>query len=780
MGVMSRRGRHGGLKRATLAHPALWSLALTLLAAAAAAGEVWAKILVDRDGVVRVTDAALRQAGFVVAPAAAARLRLRNRGQEVPLLVRTPHHPRHGRFELAFIGRFLRGTHTWEAEFGRTNAYLLDLAPLGIEPLRFKRAKLLPPPARLPRLRTSPTTLHAEVDRRLIRFSDPEPPPEAWYWEEVKATDPVPTRVSIKAERIAGGEDFTLRVRLKGYSTLPSQPDHTVDLTWNGTPVGQAVWDGEAFHTFEARLGGDGLKEGNNELGLRATGENSLGIDLVLLDWVEISYRRRNLLPEDGQAAVVGAGSAATVVEGTGVRPLLVFDSKSPRIFEIQPRADSAVFRGEGLPEEERLLAVRGGRGYQPKAIVVSHPTDLEAENRGADFIILTHPSLRPAADRLAAVRRAEGLGTEVVEVDDVYDRFGHGLRDPEALRAFLQHAYRHWSPRPRYLLLLGDASWDFKNRLVADEYYADWHWGAEGVLAQVPKNDSTPYAPGLVPNVRGLIPTFQWQSPWGHAASDNRFALLEGDDDLPDLAVGRFPVVTLEEANAVVDKTLEYGRGLPAGPPEVLLVTDDQQHHQLQSDELAREAAATGYAQAKIYPRPDEKDNQQNTRRIIDAFDRGETIVVFAGHGGRYIWRTGPPDLKKNHDLFTIEHLDRLKPGVQLPVVVSLTCYSAPFDHPTADSIGEKLLRVPGRGAIAVIASSWRNVPPFSLARGLIAHLGDPQGPRIGDAFLKAMRSPEDPVALNTYNLLGDPSARFVRPNPAGGRDASIANEAP
>lgn len=765
------------LSKAGLGLFACCPLALCFLAGPAS-GEDLVKILVDRDGVVRVTDAALRQAGFAVAPAEVPRLRLRQRGQDVPLLLRTPPNPRHGRFEVAFVGRFLRGTHTWEGEFSRTNVYLLDLAPPGVKPSRLQKTRLPPPPSGLPRLRASPATLHAELNRRLIRFVGAEPPPEAWYWEEVKATDAVPSRIAIKVDRVSEGEDFTLRVRLKGYSTLEAQPDHTVDLAWNGTPVGQAVWDGEAFYTFEASLDGRLLKEGDNELALRAKGENTLGLDLVLLDWVEVSYRRRNLLAEDGQVAVVAAASAATVVEGTGVRPLLIFDSKSPRVFEIQPRADSAVFRGEGLPEEERLLAVRGGRGYEPKAIVVSHPADLKAENRGADFIILTHPSLRPAADRLAAVRHGEGLSTQVVEVDDAYDLFGHGLRDPEALRTFLVHAYRHWSPRPRYLLLLGDASWDYKNRLVADEYYADWHWGAAGEAPQVPKNESTPYLPGPVPNIRGLVPTFQWQSPWGHAASDNHFALLEGDDDLPDLAVGRFPVVTLEEANAVVDKTLEYGRRLQAGP--ALFITDDQQYHQLQSDELAREAERAGYVPAKIYPRPEERDNQENTRRIIDAFDHGQSVVVFAGHGGRYIWRTGPPDLKKNHDLFTIEHLDHLKPGVPLPVVVSLTCYSAPFDHPTADSIGEKLLRVPGKGAVAVVASSWRNVPPFSLARGMITHLGGPDAPRIGDAFLKAMRNPEDPVALNTYNLLGDPTAPFVRPGPPSQENSSLANENP
>lgn len=722
------------------------------------------KILVDRDGVVRITDAALRQAGFAVPRIDVPRLRLRQRGQETPILVRTPPNPKHGAFELSFVGRFLRGERTFENEFTRTNTYVLDLAPPGSRPARLtKRMAPLPPPG-APRVTASLHTIHAEINRRLIRFVN-EMPDETWFWEQVKATDTAAAPFRIDVDRVSPAGSFTLRVAFKGYSALEQSPDHTVDVAWNGTTVGRAVWDGEARYTLEVTVDGSLLREGPNELALRATGETTFGVDLVLLDWVEVSYARAHSLGEDGQLSLAAAGSTATVIKGAGTRPLLVFDTRTDRVWETTPKPGAgAVFRGDGLPEEDRYVAVRAGRGYEPKAIVVSHPEDLRASGRGAAFVIVTHKTLRPAAARLAAVREAEGLTTAVVDVDDIYDRFRDGVFHPEAIREFLAHAYRTWSPQPRYVLLMGDASWDYKNRLVSDELYADWHWGAGGAL-EVPRNESTPYEPGPVENVRGLVPTFQWQSPWGHAASDNHFALVDGEDDLPDLAVGRFPVVTLAEAQAIVDKTLAQGHAEPGETGEALFITDDIEYHQSRSDDLAKAAEKAGLAPAKIYPRAEELDNRVNTQRIIDAFDRGKTIVVFAGHGGRYIWRTGPPDLKKNHDLFTTAHLDQLQPGTRFPLVVSLTCYSAPFDHPTADSIGEKLLRIPGRGALAVVASSWRNVPPFTLAQKLIERLGTADAPRIGDAFLRAMREPEDSVALNTYNLLGDPSAPFVLP---------------
>ena len=142
----------------------------------------------------------------------------------------------------------------------------------------------------------------------------------------------------------------------------------------------------------------------------------------------------------------------------------------------------------------------------------------------------------------------------------------------------------------------------------------------------------------------------------------------------------------------------------------------------------------------------------------MVKTFDEGLLIVQFLGHGGRYIWRTGPPDLKKNHDLFTLEHLDTLVPTEKLPFVISLTCYSAPFDHPTADSIGEKLLRLDGRGAIGVFAASWRNSPSSDMGRIVMDELTTP-GATIGEAVMRAKHRLRSPTLIETYNLLGDPA---------------------
>jgi hypothetical protein len=240
----------------------------------------------------------------------------------------------------------------------------------------------------------------------------------------------------------------------------------------------------------------------------------------------------------------------------------------------------------------------------------------------------------------------------------------------------------------------------------------------------------------------------------------------FDDGDRLPDMAIGRIPVVDPDELERVIDKTIAFVTAPPMGPwrHHLLFIANESAAFQRRSDRIADEYARHGYVATKIYPHPSEPANEHHTRRIVEIMDDGVFAVHFIGHGGRYIWRTGPPDLAKNHDLFTLEHLDELADNDRLPVVLSLTCYSAPFDHPTADSIGEKLLRVPGRGAIAVFAASWRNSPSPIMGETMLAELTTP-GNTIGEAVMRAKQEFGSDVLIQTYNLLGDPAVPVAAP---------------
>ena len=207
----------------------------------------------------------------------------------------------------------------------------------------------------------------------------------------------------------------------------------------------------------------------------------------------------------------------------------------------------------------------------------------------------------------------------------------------------------------------------------------------------------------------RQLVPTWNQSTPFGHSASDNYFVAVDGDDAFPDMAIGRFPVVEPSDVTAIVDKTIRYGSKPEVGPwrRSVVFLTNTLLRFHKQSKYVASVFTAEGFSPEEIYPRIEEADNAQYTQRLVELLNEGQLFIHYLGHGGRYIWETGRRDLKENRDLFTFEDLETLNPTGRLPIVLSLTCYSAPFDHPEADSLGERLLRIPERGAIAVIAAS-------------------------------------------------------------------------
>ena len=309
----------------------------------------------------------------------------------------------------------------------------------------------------------------------------------------------------------------------------------------------------------------------------------------------------------------------------------------------------------------------------------------------------------------------------------------------------------------------MGDASWDVHNDEARDDFYADWTYRRRE-SGNFMKNTSTAYPDKGVR--RNLVPTWVIETDEGLAASDNAFVTVDGDDWYPDLAIGRLPVVQPAEVTAIIEKIMTYSELAEVGPwRRNMLWIAAGSGPELYTDYKATELQKAGFNGSTIYPTHDPSASAEDRAgMLLEAFDQGQALVHFFGHGGRYIWRTGVPDYRENKDLFTLDDLDRLAPNTKLPLVLSMTCYSAPFDHPTADSIGEKMLRLPDRGAIAVLAASWRNTPYGIFSNRLMDELTTP-GTTIGEGIMRAKQRTGQQIMVETYNLLGDPALELAVP---------------
>ena len=651
---------------------------------------------------------------------------------------------------LSFIGEVLKGEKSYFNEFTRYNVYRLESNRKKAKRFQaFQGGKLneRQGPARAQH--------HLERDKLRVRFSSHKTPSEVWFWERITQIDKKPFSQRLDLGEQPGSVSF--KVEMQGWS-MPSKestqdlPDHHVELYLDDELIGDLQFESQESGIFNVVI--PETTAGEHTLSIRvpkrtAKDQKNNIVDAVLLNYIEVEFDY-SPVPESLTSFHTRDNVAQQELPGGSVLygngQYLAVDQPTPVIL---------------APDTQWYLVPRD-TFYSAAWIAPDQPSKLASRHNRADYLMISHPSLVEAIQPLAEFHRNRGLDVEIIDVDDIYDEFNHGVVSPYAIQEFISYAYNKWRGQPSYILLVGDASWDVHNEEANDEYYADLAYtGRRTKFAKIPSTSYTDTGD------RNLIPTFSVETYDGLAASDNLFVTVDGDDFKPDLAIGRFPVVKPGEVTAIVNKLIAYASLSDVGPwrRNILWITNEQKGFQRVSDRLATRAAGEGFSAIKVYPNAEEKDNIENQARLTEAFNEGQLLVHFLGHGGRYIWRTGPPDYRKNHDLFTLDNIDGLSPSNNLPMILSMTCYSAPFDHPTADSIGEKFLRLPDRGAMAVFAASWRNSPGNKFSQLLVEHLTK-QGYSIGKAIMLAKQEENSRIMVETYNLLGDPASQLAIPD--------------
>jgi len=362
----------------------------------------------------------------------------------------------------------------------------------------------------------------------------------------------------------------------------------------------------------------------------------------------------------------------------------------------------------------------------------------------GEELLVLTHPNFRDAADDLVQWKRDKGISTNVFEVGAGTARNTGALID-----AFIEDRYQNCSVRPSYVLLVGDSEFVPPARLNYDSRMA-----ACGTCGEMTNG-----------------------SDWGYATYSKNFLF----GFLPWFAVGRIPVDTAEEAQTVVDKTIQYESNPPflgfgGGGPFYTTQTNASYFQCcqvnagpagrdmrtfVQTSELVRNSMmGAGYTVERIYMTDtDYQDNPVadatprryfdgtalpadlapgsgfgwtgNTANIIAAFNQGRFLVLHRDHGGTTSW--GSPS-------FSTTNLGSLTNAGLLPFVFSVNCGTGFWDREsdngdTTESLMERLLMLSTGGMVAGLGDN-RNSPTWAnsaLTRGFYDALRPAIAPEFG-----------------------------------------------
>jgi hypothetical protein len=293
-------------------------------------------------------------------------------------------------------------------------------------------------------------------------------------------------------------------------------------------------------------------------------------------------------------------------------------------------------------------------------------------------------------AKQLADHRKAVGnLDIAVVPVAQIYNEFSSGAKDPTAIRDFARMLYQRNPDKFEYLLLFGDGSFD-------------------------PRNNT-----GGTDNL-DLIPVFETAesfSPIYSYPSDDYFALVSDNEGgsltgALDLAVGRITARYPNEAQAVVDKIIDYDSS-PATLGDWHLrntfIADDGDGnvHLGQADKLANIVKNTEpwFNVEKIYFDAYQQVSTSGGTRFPDAeaainadVFKGELVMNYIGHGGPRGW--AQERVVDNNDIANWDNPNRY------PLIITATCSFGGYDDYSTLTGGEQALLKVKSGAIALFTT--------------------------------------------------------------------------
>ncbi len=552
---------------------------------------------------------------------------------------------------------------------------------------------------------------------------------DVWLGTNIFAPDSLEVPL-IGIQPSGGAGELTVRVWSSNQS--PAMPDHHIQVWLNDKQLANHFWDGIEEQTLTMAFDGGDLRRMGNQLRLDVPGDTGAAGESIYLDWIKIEYEGQLDLTR-GQ---LHFRSSANNIRIPGAdEESLIFDVSDPRspvlLLNTEADGEGVTFAGSGPNSTYTVLDPRDAiRPFVSPVPEWEEP--LQSPERGADYIAIVPDSggFMEALEPLLQHRQEQGLRVAAVSLQQVFDEFGYGRQTPEAIRDFLRYTSRDWQPpAPRYVLLVGDATYDVNN-----------------------------YTSG---RARNLMPTkLVYTEPGGYVASDTWFVAFDSRATKPELAIGRFPAQSSAQLEVMVKKTIAYETNAsPDWVSRALLVADDEMRFNDASDWLADELREHGYFPQKLYM----TENEEIRDAIISSVNHGVSIVNYMGHGGLEVWG--------DEAVLTTSDVSLLRNGVRLPIFTTFTCLNGFFYHPQVDALAETMLATENGGIAAAIAPAGRTYTSaqMPLANGFYEALLRGETGTLGEALrvakAGAAENPNLQQVIHTVNLLGDPALQFQPP---------------
>ena len=519
-------------------------------------------------------------------------------------------------------------------------------------------------------------TTHLEQDTFYWNTMPDDEGQNLWFWGQRLSPNVSQNHiVTFTLPTLAATPTTTVQAQLKGYTTQA----HKSNLYLNNTLIDTQLWTGQQIFTHTKIVSGSLLVQGVNTLTVEAIDSGAV-IDQFLLNWLKIDHSvtyaaSNNQLfftpPADGTYTF-------TLTDFTN-DPQFLFDVTNPQqpIKLVAEVDDYSLNFQRTVTEGTQFLAATDA--ISPN-IVLDLGSRWKDVRNSADWLIISHADFITAAHTLANHRTSQGLQTAVIDVQDIYDEFNDGVFSPVAIRDFLAYTHAHWqAPAPTYVVLLGDGSQDYKDRL------------GSGVTNFMPPK---------------MIHTHDY----GQTPSDHWYVSFAGDDVYEEMFVGRLSAETITHATAIVDNIITYETRPVQRNQHALFVADDEPVFETSSEQLIAYLPPS-FDVSRIYA--ETYVTATMTHDITETMRGGATFINYAGHGNYARWGSYRANGKTIPILFESHNNILANSGIN-PFVTVADCLNGLFSLPPNlildrydETFAESLQRQPKGGAIAVWADA-------------------------------------------------------------------------
>jgi len=412
-----------------------------------------------------------------------------------------------------------------------------------------------------------------------------------------------------------------------------------------------------------------------------------------------------------------------------------------------QARSTTAIFQLNISSGADEFIAVVDSGKLKPYKYERDDFANLRSPTNDGEYIIITNRDHLPKGNNgattpvqdLARYRASNNhVTTKVIDVANIYDEFNYGSRSPNAIKAFLTYAYHNWQDPPKYVLLVGVT-----------------HQGTDDPQPFTPP-DQVP-----APYIQAYLE--------GEVAADAWYSMIDGDDLLPDLILGRLASQDIGTDAAYVAKLKEYEAdgAVPGDWKDRALFIGaggsfDQDIDGILDRSLPERVSVLRQSTVDASP-------YHGTRQtLFDNVNNGLGLVAYFGHGGADIW-ADPIDSSGGGPFLTNEDVGSFHNQAQYPLILSMTCFTATYDGNGVLGILNSLQNEPEAGSIAALGTTsfgWEQNDAH-LADAVIPHVYDSTGGTIAERILEGKMAylleglSGDlilPTLMYCYHFLGDP----------------------